>query len=76
MRGARYRNPYQTRHTFASSLLMLGVNPLYVAKQMGHVDTTMVNRIYGKWITGTGRGQEKKRLAALYTEVAQKSKAA
>jgi integrase len=28
--GVRYRNPYQTRHTFASSLLMLGANPIYV----------------------------------------------
>jgi integrase len=39
--GVRYRNPYQTRHTFASSLLMLGANPLYVATQLGHADTTM-----------------------------------
>ncbi len=49
--GVRYRNPYQTRHTFASSLLMLGPNQLYVATQMGHVDTTMVQRTYGKWIS-------------------------
>ena len=49
--GVRYRNPYQTRHTFASSLLMLGANPLYVATQLGHADTTMVQRRYGKWIS-------------------------
>lgn len=54
--GVRYRNPYQTRHTFASSLLMLGANPLYVATQLGHVDTTMVTRTYGKWI-GKGLDQ-------------------
>ncbi|HZV67532.1 MAG TPA: site-specific integrase, partial [Telluria sp.] len=65
--GVRYRNPYQTRHTFASSLLMLGANPLYVATQMGHVDTTMVTRTYGKWI-GSGLDQDmRKRLARLYT---------
>ncbi len=57
--GVRYRNPYQTRHTFASSLLMLGANPLYVATQMGHRDTTMVTRHYGKWI-GTGLDRDKR----------------
>lgn len=46
----RYRNPYQTRHTFASTLLSTGENPMYVAKQMGHTDTTMVTRTYGRWI--------------------------
>lgn len=48
--GVRYRNPYQTRHTFASTLLSTGDNPMYVAKQMGHTDTTMIVRTYGKWI--------------------------
>lgn len=55
--GVRYRNPYQTRHTFASSLLMLGANPLYVAAQLGHADTTMVTRTYGKWI-GKGLSED------------------
>ena len=40
--GMRFRPPYQTRHTFASNLLMLGALPLYVATQMGYADTTMV----------------------------------
>lgn len=48
--GVRYRNPYQTRHTFASVLLGAGVPPLRVAKWMGHVGTEMLNRTYGKWI--------------------------
>lgn len=52
--GVRYRNPYQTRHTFASTLLSTGENPMYVAKQMGHTDTTMVIRTYGKWIEQAG----------------------
>ncbi|KVQ85510.1 integrase [Burkholderia multivorans] len=46
----RYRNPYQTRHTFASMLLSRGENPLWVAQQMGHVDTEMITKTYGKWI--------------------------
>jgi integrase len=46
----RYRNPYQTRHTYASTLLSANENPWWVAKQMGHVDVEMVFRHYGKWI--------------------------
>lgn len=46
----RYRNPYQTRHTFASMLLSRGENPLWVAQQMGHVDTEMIVKHYGRWI--------------------------
>lgn len=46
----RYRNPYQTRHTYASTLLSRGENPLWVAQQMGHVDTEMIIKHYGRWI--------------------------
>ncbi|MDP3704961.1 MAG: tyrosine-type recombinase/integrase [Legionellaceae bacterium] len=46
----RYRNPYQTRHTYASMMLSGGENIMWVASQMGHVDTEMVMRTYGKWI--------------------------
>jgi len=48
--GVRYRNPYQTRHTYASMLLSTGENPLWVAEQMGHADTEMITRTYGKWL--------------------------
>ena len=48
--GVRYRNPYQTRHTFASTLLMAGENPLWVAQQMGHKDWGMIRKRYGRWI--------------------------
>ena len=46
----KYRNLYQTRHTFASTLLSNGENPLKVAKLMGHVNVSMIFRVYGKWI--------------------------
>lgn len=49
--GVRYRNPYQVRHTYASSLLTAGANPWYVAQQLGHVDVQMVFRVYGKFIS-------------------------
>lgn len=52
--GVRPRNPYQTRHTFASTLLSAGENQMYVAKQMGHADTTMITRTYGRWLEQDG----------------------
>lgn len=42
--------PYQTRHTFASTLLSRGENPLWVAQQMGHKDWGQIIKIYGQWI--------------------------
>ena len=48
--GVRYRNPYQMRHTFASTLLTAGANPFWIATQLGHVDGEMVFKIYGRWI--------------------------
>lgn len=48
--GVRYRNPYQLRHTYASTLLTAGANPYWVASQLGHVDVEMVFKIYGKFI--------------------------
>jgi integrase len=48
--GVRYRNPYQTRHTYASMLLSAGENQWWVAEQMGHETTEMIMRHYGKWI--------------------------
>ncbi len=46
----RYRNPYQSRHTYASQLLSGGENPLFVAQQMGHKTTEMIMRHYGRWV--------------------------
>jgi integrase len=65
--GVGYRNPYQTRHTYASSLLMLGANPLYVATQLGHVDTTLVFRTYGRWISAGLNQNKRERLLRFYS---------
>ena len=48
--GVRYRNPYQTRHTYASMMLSAGESPVWLAKQMGHSDLSMINRRYGRWM--------------------------
>jgi integrase len=48
--GIEYREPYQTRHTFASMLLSAGKNPMWVSLQMGHRDWGMIIKTYGRWI--------------------------
>lgn len=48
--GVRYRRPYQTRHTYASMMVSSGEHPMWVAKQMGHRDWTMIAKIYAKWM--------------------------
>jgi integrase len=45
-----YRNIYQCRHTYASTLLSNGENIWFVATQMGHIDTEMLIKRYGHWI--------------------------
>lgn len=47
--GVRYRPLNHTRHTYASHQLSSGVNTLYVASQMGHSGTAMLD-IYSTWI--------------------------
>ena len=48
--GVLYRIPYQLRHTYASTLLTAGENPMWVAQQMGHKDWGMIRKRYGRWI--------------------------
>ena len=46
----RHRGPNQCRHTFASQMLSNYVSMEWVARQLGHTDTTMVKKHYGRWI--------------------------
>jgi integrase len=48
--GLRYRNPYQTRHTYASMMLTAGESPIWLAEQMGHSNTLMIFKVYARWI--------------------------
>lgn len=45
-----YRPMIQTRHSFATTALALGENPLWIAKVMGHSTTRMVIDVYAKYI--------------------------
>ncbi|ELA6496158.1 site-specific integrase [Salmonella enterica] len=48
--GVRYRNPYQTRHTFATRHISQGVNLFWLAGQMGHKGPEMLFRNYGSYL--------------------------
>jgi len=47
--GVSYRQMRQTRHSFATTALSLGENPLWIAKVMGHSTTRMVIEVYAKY---------------------------
>jgi integrase len=47
----RHREAYQTRHTYATMLLMAGANPAWAAKQLGH-SVQVFLKVYSKWIDG------------------------
>jgi len=53
--GIRYRRMYEVRHTFASWALAAGETSEWVARTLGHVDTTMVYRVYGRYIPNLTR---------------------
>ena len=61
----RHRPAYNTRHTYATMLLMAGVNLHFVANQLGH-SPIMTATVYAKWINGEA---DHKELAKLDTRV-------
>lgn len=49
--GVRYRSANNGRHTYASQLLTSGAVPIeWLANQMGHCSTQMINQHYGRLI--------------------------
>jgi len=53
--GVRHRGANQCRHTFASQALTSDVPVEWAARQLGHSDTTMIKKHYGRWIPGDTR---------------------
>ena len=62
----RYRPPYNTRHTYATMMLMGGMTPAFCAKQLGH-SVEMFLRTYAKWIDGGQNALEMKRFEEALT---------
>ncbi|MAF75996.1 MAG: hypothetical protein CMF17_09110 [Idiomarinaceae bacterium] len=48
--SVRYLKPYSCRHTYASTMLSNGANPMWVASQLGHKDWGMIRKVYGRWV--------------------------
>ena len=53
--GLPFRRLYETRHTFASWALAAGESPECVARTMGHVNTSMIYKTYGRYIPNLTR---------------------
>jgi integrase len=59
--GIRYRRPYNTRQTYATVGLMSGVNPTFMAKQLGH-DVKTFFWFYADWIDGDASDAEMQKI--------------
>ena len=57
----RYRPPYNTRHTYATIMLMAGMTPAFCAGQMGH-DIKVFLSTYARWLPGAADDAEMARL--------------
>lgn len=62
--GIRHRKAYNTRHTYATVCLMAGMNPAFVASQLGH-SVTMLLTTYAKWIHGDASQRELDKLKGI-----------
>ncbi|WPP46634.1 tyrosine-type recombinase/integrase [Pseudomonas sp. AN-1] len=50
--GIRDRPQYNARHTYATMCLMSGMNPAFIASQLGH-SVQMLLSTYARWIDST-----------------------
>ncbi|MFT3967766.1 MAG: DUF3596 domain-containing protein [Sphingobium sp.] len=64
--GIRSRDAYQTRHTYATTALMGGVNPAYISRQLGHKSAAMLFKHYSKWIDQGDFGREAAKLSRIH----------
>ena len=64
--GVSYRQMRQTRHSFATTALSLGDNPLWIAKVMGHSTTMMVIEVYAKYVENQNNFGDGNKLNQVY----------
>ena len=62
-----YRPMIQTRHSFATTALSLGEDPLWIAHVMGHRDIDMIVKVYTKYLKNPGNNNNGKALNARLT---------
>ena len=61
--GIRPRRQYDTRHTYATMCLMAGMNPAFIANQLGH-SVDMLLSTYAKWLNSASDWKELSKLPA------------
>ena len=59
--GFRHRRMYDTRHTYATMCLMSGMNPAFIAAQLGHSVQVLLST-YAKWISSPSDWAELEKL--------------
>jgi integrase len=64
--GVSSRQMRQTRHSFATTALSLGENPLWIAKVMGHSTTRMVIEVYAKYAENPNNFADGNKLNQVY----------
>ena len=59
--GIRRRPPYNCRHTYATIRLMSGLNPAFIAQQLGH-SVQMLLSTYARWLNSSSDWSELEKL--------------
>ena len=62
--GMRHRRMYDTRHTYATMCLMSGMNPAFIAAQLGHSVQILLST-YARWIYSPNDWSELEKLDML-----------
>ncbi len=70
--GIRSRDARQTRHTYATLMLLAGAKPAFVSRQMGHANSQMFFKTYSRWLDSDDDWREVRKLNV--TEVVTKSR--
>ena len=71
--GVRYRPPYNCRHTYATICLMSGLNPAFIAQQLGH-SVQMLLSTYARWLNSSSDWSELEKLQIGIKSVSPESK--
>jgi integrase len=64
----RHRRQYNCRHTYATMCLMAGMNPAFIANQLGH-SVQMLLTTYARWINSSSDWGELRKLESTLINV-------